>query len=807
MIQNFVTVAVRSFLRNRVISLIHVLGLSIGISASLVTFLIVRYENAFDKFQQDGERVYRVVMDLNMNGIPGHSAAVPAPLANALGEVTGIQDVVPVMTFQGDARVTVTLPGVTPPKVFKEQEGTVFTNGDYFDIMPFEWLAGSAQQSLNDPFSVVLTARRARLYFPGKAVQDVVGQQLNYNGDVTATVTGIVRDLDEVTDFTATDFLSHSTISQTALKDNFMMETWNDWMAYSSLFVKLAPRNDRAGVNAQINNIARRFRAADNPNELTYVLQPLSDMHFNMRYGGFNLRVASKSTLWGLTLLAVFLLTLACINFTNLASAQTSLRAREIGIRKSIGSTRSQLMLQFLSETFCITLLAALVSMALAPVLLDMFRDFIPKGVVFEPWAQPALLGFLLVLVLVVTLLAGIYPSLVLSRLRPVAILKGSLLPAGTGVASFRKVLTVTQFMIAQIFVFGAFMVSKQMHYSLYEDLGYTREAIVYFDVPRGGKDNREPLLNDIRKLGGVSKATTGFLAPAVEGAAFGNIVYKKDGEEIRENVQVRWGDPQYIDVYGIGLVAGRNVRDGKDVHEVLINENYAKALGFNDPGDAINMELLNRETPYTIVGVMRDFHASSMRSPIGPVIFFNSDNNYFYHLSLSPDRAQWASTLDELRAVYMKFYPGQDFKYTFFDESIAKFYKEEQHTARLLNWAMGISMLVSCMGLLGLVMHTSETRTKEVGIRKILGASVGNLVSILSVDFIRLVVIAFALSAPLSWWMTRKWLEGFAYKTPISWWVFVLSGAMMMVVALLSLSFHTFRTATRNPVESLRAE
>ncbi|HTF21926.1 MAG TPA: ABC transporter permease [Chryseolinea sp.] len=512
MIQNFITVALRSFMRNKVISLIHVLGLSIGISASVVIFLIVRFENRFDKFQNNGDRIYRVVMDLNMNGIKGHSAAVPAPLATALAEVTGIDDVVPVMTFQGDAKVSVSLPGTTPERLFKEQEGAVFTEGDYFDMMPFEWIVGSAHRSLQQPFSVVLTERRAQLYFPGKSMQDIVGQQLNYNGEVTATVTGVVRDLHEITDFTATDFLSYSTIAKTVLKENFMMETWNDWMAYSSLYVKLSTNNDRAGVSAQINSITRRFRTVDDQNDLLYALQPLSDIHFNMNYGGFRLRVASKSTLLGLTLLAAFLLTLACINFTNLASAQTSLRAREIGVRKSIGSTRKQLMLQFLSETFCITFLAAVVSMALAPILLDLFSDFIPQGVVFEPWKQPELLAFLFVLTLSVTLLAGVYPSLVLSGLRPVAILKGNMLPLGSGAASLRKILTITQFMIAQVFIFSAFMVSKQIRYSLLEDLGYKQEAIVYFDVPRMAKDNREPLLNDIRKLPAFPRQLPAFL-------------------------------------------------------------------------------------------------------------------------------------------------------------------------------------------------------------------------------------------------------------------------------------------------------
>ncbi|MEJ1238992.1 ABC transporter permease [Chryseolinea sp. T2] len=806
MLKNFFTVAIRSFLRNKAISFIHVAGLSIGISASLLIFLIVHFENSFDKFQPDRDRIYRVVMDLNMNGVDGHSSAVPAPLANAMAEVSGVDAVVPVMTFQGDAKVNVTLTE-SPQKIFKEQEGTIFTTAGYFSIMPFEWIAGAPERALNEPFSVVLTESRVKLYFPGLPLEAAIGKQLNYNEEVTATITGIVRDLHETTHLNATDFISYGTISKTVLKDNFMMDNWNDWMAYSSLYVKLAERNDRAGASEQVNAIAKRFRQAESQNTLTYVLQPLSDIHFNGAYNGFNQRIASKSTLWGLVLIAAFILTLACINFTNLASAQTSLRAREIGVRKSIGSSRKLLIFQFLSETFLIALLACFLSMALTPVLLDLFSDFIPAGVLFQPLAQPEVIAFLIILITTVSLLAGIYPALVLSGIKAVSILKGNVLPSGSGSTVLRKGLIITQFMIAQVFIFGAFMVSKQVNYSLHEDLGYTKDAIVYFDVDRMAKDNREPLLNEISKLPGVSKATIGFLPPATEGAAFGRITFKNQKEEIKERVQVRWGDPEFIDVYGIDVVAGRNIRKGKDVHEVMINETYAKVIGFTDPQMAINEQLFNGETPFTIVGVMRDFHESSMRSPIGSLVFLNNDNSFFFHIALTPESTGWSSSIASIGNLYNRFYPEREFKYTFFDESIAKFYKEEQNTARLLGWAMGISILISCMGLLGLVMHTSETRTKEIGIRKILGASVSNLISILSVDFIVLVAIAFLLAAPLSWWAAHKWLEGFAYKTSISLWVFVVSGVVMIVVAVVALGFHTFKTATSNPVKSLRSE
>jgi len=807
MIRNYLIVSFRQLARNKVVSLTHILGLSIGISASLVIYLLIRFENGFDKFQPDGERIYRVVMDVNFNGVDGHSAAVPAPLANAMGEeITGIDDVVPIMTFQGDAKVNVTVP-ITPQKVFKAQDGVVFTTASYFEMMPFEWIIGSPK-SLHVPFSVILTERRARFYFPGTSLEAIVGRQLSYNDEVTAEVTGIVKDLSESSDLKANDFISYSTIAKTTLKENFMMDNWNDWMAYSSLFVKLSNSNDTAGVSSQINKLASRFRAADSSSRLTYALQPLNDIHFNPLYAGFNLRIASRKTLWALTLVAVFLLSLGCINFTNLASAQTSLRAREIGVRKSVGSSRKQLITQFLGEALCVTILAASLSMAISPLLLDLFRDFLPSGVEFAPWQQPDVAVFLFALVATVALLAGIYPSLILSRLRPTNILKGNVLPSSSSAPMLRRTLTIAQFMIAQVFIFGGFMVSRQLRYSLTQDLGYRKEAIVYFDVARTAKDNREPMLNEIRKLSGVSQATLGFLAPAATGAAFADIVYKKkDGVELKENVQVRWGEPKYLDLYDIKIVEGRNVQNGKDVHEILVNQTYMKEMGFENPTDVIGEQLLKRDQLYTIVGVMRDFHESSLRSLIGPLVFFNSDHNFFFHVALSPVREQWSSTLEQLRMTTAKFYPDHEFKYTFFDESLAQFYEEEQHIASLLNWSMAISMLISCMGLLGLVMHTAEARTKEVGIRKILGASVANVVSLLSWDFIKLVIIAFVLAAPISWWLTDRWLEGFAYKTSMSWWVFALSGAVMIMVAVLALSFQTLKTARANPVNSLRAD
>jgi ABC-type antimicrobial peptide transport system permease subunit len=365
--------------------------------------------------------------------------------------------------------------------------------------------------------------------------------------------------------------------------------------------------------------------------------------------------------------------------------------------------------------------------------------------------------------------------------------------------------------MIAQFFIIAGFVVAKQIRFSNSHDLGFRKEAILSFTLPRDTvADHREYLLGQISGMPGVEMTSAGFLPPAVQGGAFSDISFNNGKEEIKVPVQIRWGDENYLNLYNVEIVAGRNIRTGNAVDELVINETYAKTLGFSDPADAIGQALdIRGGSKYPIVGVMHDFHQSSFHQPIGPLVFRASDTGDFIHVALSSaSPAQtWQETISKIRDEYRTIYPGEEFSFSFFDESIAQFYKQEEQTAKLLNWAMGLSILISCMGLLGLVVHTSQTRRKEIGIRKILGASVRGIVSILSMEFIQLVVLAFIISAPLAWWATTKWLSSYAYKTPISWTVFAGSGLLLVVVAMIFISFQTISTARRNPVESLKSE
>ncbi len=817
MFKNHFKTAWRNIIGNKAFSFINVFGLSIGISAALVIFLIVRYEFSFDKFEKDKDRIYRVVIDAKFNGTEGHSTGVQAPLSNAIrNEVTGVELTVPLMQFQGDATAKVSIEKRTTnePVVFKKQEGIIFTNQQYFQLLNYKWIAGSQKAALENPFSVVLTQSRAKEYFPNTSLQNIIGRQINYNDDLTASVSGVVEDLDEQSVFTAGEFISYATIVKTNLCKQFMMDVWNDWMAYSQLYIKLSKGISPQKTEVQLKNLLDKYDKdanKDAANTMAFHLQPLNDIHFNNKYPAVGGRIADKSTLYGLLAIAAFLLLLGCINFINLTTAQASQRAKEIGIRKTMGSSRKNLVFQFLTETFFITIISTILSAIIAPVLLKMFAGFIPPGLHFDLLHQPSLIIFLILLAVVVGFLSGLYPALILSGFKPVLVLKNQAVSVSsqTRNAWMRKTLTVSQFVIAQFFVIATLMVSKQINYSLNSNIGFITDGIITFEAPQDtiAKHNQQ-LLNEINAIPEVKIASTGFFSPADKGVAYTNISYAEK-KDLKANVQIRWGDPNYLKVYQIKLLAGRDVEPSDTMKEFIINDTYSKLLGFQNPEEALGKQLNFNGKNMPIVGVMKDFHESSTRSPIDPLVFAGSNGSTF-HIRLKPNTdggMEWKNGISKIQKAYESIYPEADFDYQFVDEKIANLYQSEQRTAGLLRWSTALAILISSLGLLGLVIFTTSSRTKEIGVRKVLGATVMQIVSSLSTDFMRLVLLAFVIAAPIAWWATYKWLQNYVYRTDISWWVFIVSGLSMLLIALITLSTQTIKAARANPVDSLRSE
>ncbi|MBS1947258.1 MAG: ABC transporter permease [Bacteroidetes bacterium] len=812
MFKNYFTIAIRNFWRNRVFAFINMAGLSIGISAALVIYLIVHYEFSFEKFQKDGGRIYRIVTNMHFPDNDFKNSGVPGPLPNAVrNEIPGIEESSAFWTAD-QTKVTIIENGET--KVFKKQQRIIYADDHYFKLFPYKWLAGSPGNALNEPNQVVLTESRVKTYFPSVDISKAIGQTIIYNDTVKAALVGIVKDMDEITDFTFQEFISLPTYSE-QLKHNNGWDEWGSVNSASQFFIKFKNKPDTAKSNKELAAV-RKKHEKDAYLSTEHLLQPLSDIHFNADFDAFDQKKAHKPTLYGLIVIALFLLLLGCINFINLTTAQAAQRAKEIGIRKTMGSSRRNLVIQFLSETLLLTVCAAIISIILTPFILKLFSNFIPEGLHFDLLRQPHILIFIFLLVLVVSFLSGFYPAMVLSGYKPVLVLK-NLAYANTSKSRriwIRKTLTVSQFVIAQFFIIATIIVSKQIRFALNKDMGFRKNAIINFNAPYNYQhpdDKQFVLQQKLQAIPGIEKLSLAGEPPASISLAISTMKFNKDGKEIEATVQVKQADTNYFDLYRMKIIAGRNLQQSDTVREYLANEAYAKFLGYQNPADLVGKMINQGKNKIPIVGVLADFNTNSLHSKVGPLVYTcQARSHHTFSVLLSSNGKNtdgWKKTISQITSVWKEVYPEDDFSYTFFDKSIEAFYKTEQQTAQLMNWAAALSIIIGCLGLLGLVIYTTTQRTKEIGVRKVLGASVTQIVSLLSKDFIRLVIIAFIIVTPLAWWAMNKWLEDFAYRTTISWWVFAVTGFVMILIALLTLSIQTIRSATVNPVESLRTE
>jgi len=700
--------------------------------------------------------------------------------------------------------------------LLKKQQGIIYADGTFFDIVGQQWLAGNPATALKDANKVVLTDERARTYFPGLSLSQIIGKQVIYNDSIATTVSGIVKAQTENTDLGFHDIISMATVlNNNGLKKHLSIDNWGMINGSQQLYVKLAPGITVQNIEKQLAVLNKKYVIKHKNFDSAFKLEPLADLHFNSDYHILGGRMANRSVLYSLLIVASFLLLLGCINFINLSTAHAAHRAKEIGVRKTMGSSKLQLITQFLSETGLIAILATLLSIVLTPFLLKAFSNLIPPDLHFNLIKQPDVIIFLLLLIIVVSLLSGFYPSWVLSQYSPVLVLKNQA-HANTGKTRkvwLRKSLTMFQFLIAQVFIMGTFIVAKQIHYTLNKDLGFKKDAIVDFDTPYFTKqpNSRFVLFDRIKSLPGVEMASLGGNTPASDNYSTGEINYKDGKKEIQNDVQFKYGDTNYLKLFHIKILAGRNTLPGDTVKEGVINETYAHILGFTDVRKAVGQNLDWNGVKLPIVGVVADFNMQSLHQPIKPMLFSVALSNcYSIHIALKPQNeagTAWQSTIGQVQKAYKEIYPAEDFEYAFYDDTIGKFYQAEQNISKLLAWATGLAILISCLGLLGLVIYTTNQRTKEIGIRKVLGASVTNIVSILSTDFVKLVLVSFIIALPIAWYAMHKWLQNFAYRTAINWWVFALSGLLMVLIAAVTLSFQTIRAAVANPAQSLKNE
>ncbi len=818
MFKNYFKTAWRNLVKNKTVSLINMAGLAIGMSAALVIFLLVQYDFSFDKFEKDNSRIYRVVSDYDISGQSYHSSGVPDAMPLAVkNEVTGLDAAGPFRTWNDGVKVSISSEKNNTVTIYKKEKNIAFADENYFKLLQYTWVTGSSKTSLSQPYQIVLTETNARRYFPGLTDDRIVGKEVVFDDTIRTIVTGIVKDLKENTDFNFKIFISAATIETPRLKPQDGDE-WGSTNSASQLFIKLSAGTTATQVQNQIASIFKKYYKPTQQTSgiiTTHRLQPLSDLHFNADYDNFNQPLAHKPTLYGLLAIAVFLLLLGCINFINLNTAQASKRAKEIGIRKTMGSSKTQLIFQFLSETFLLTLTAAILSLALTPLLLKAFSNFIPEGFHFNLIQQPGVFLFLLSLLVSVSLFSGFYPALVLSSYKPVLVLKGVAFSDTNKMHSawLRKSLTVFQFVVAQVFIIATILVSKQIRYELNKDLGFKKDAIIYFN-PNYNEDpaKRFVLMNKLKSIPGITMVSLSNTPASSNDGGTRILTYRDDKKEIKTDADKNFVDTNYLKLYQIKLLAGTNLLSSDTMQSFIINETYMHTLGLTDPHQAIGKYLdWGNNVQYPISGVVADFHQKSLHEPINPLVMAsNISQEYNFNIALQSQNSGgnvWKTAITKIEKAYKEVYPDDDFEYSFLDETLAKYYTTEQNTSGLLIWATGLAVFISCLGLLGLAIYITNLRTKEMGVRKIIGASVLQIVSLLVKDFLQPVIIAFIIAVPVAWWGTTNWLQGFAYKTTLSWWIFIVTGISAILIALLTISFQSIKAAVANPVESLRTE
>ncbi len=795
MLSNYLKTSLRNLRRHKTYATINILGLALGMACGLLIFMLVKYHLSFDNFHADSDRIYRIVTEMHRDVI-AHTPGVPSPLGKAFRDDYDFAEKVARIASEED--MTITVVKGNESEFFKEKGGVAITESTYFDIFDFPLLKGDMSTALVQPNTAIITERLARKYF-GDA--DPINKTIQFGDKIDARITGILQDFPKNTSQEAEIFVSYPTLKQ---YNEWLAsdDAWGGIMSGMQCFILLKPQVDVAQVEKVFPAYVTRHRPTST-NVHHYKLQPLDDIHFNADYYG----PMDMKRLWVLSVIGLFLIVTACVNFINLATAQALNRAKEIGMRKVLGSRRSEVFWQFIAQTGVIALLALGLAVVFSLAVLPYVNSWFDAQVSFDVLNDWQLLLFVPALVLLVTFLAGSYPGLILAGFQPVVALKGKLSQQHIGGFNTRRALIVTQFALSQALVIGMIVIAKQMSYSANADLGFDNEAVVMIpvaaDYPQG-----KALKGEMEQLSGVKNVTMCYAAPATNNGGWNTSPrYDNDPEEQEFLVSVKAADADYVESFGLSLVAGRNVFPADTAQEFVVNEAFARKLNLKSPQELLGKNLLlNGDIEGPIVGVIKDFHDASLRDEIHPVAIFTAPDFYNnYAVKINPGNI--TATMAVLEKTWKARHPDQLFDYEFLDDDIASFYETETLMLKLIQVFSALALFIGCLGLYGLVSFMAAQKTKEIGIRKVLGSSIAQILWIFGKEFARLIVIAFVIAAPLAWWLMQNWLADFEYQADIGAGIFVWALLGTFIVAFATVSYQAVRAALMNPVRSLRSE
>ncbi len=753
-----------------------------------------------DTHHRKYDRTYRIVSKYFTPDGDFYTPGVPYPFGKAIrNDYPGVEQVAMIEQWEKPMVSVPTRSG--PDKKFKVTESMgAFVEPSYFRIFDYDWLAGGPAD-LSQPNTVVISAEQAQKYFG--TTTGLVGKLLKLNGRINARIVGVFRDYRDNTDFAYAIMPSWATVKEYR---GSMDDDFGNTNSSTQCYVLLNDQFTAADWDRQMMAFIKKYKPTG-IKDTRFPIQPLRDIHFSADYGG-----VSKSLILSLFIIGIFLIVTACINFVNLATAQALTRSREVGVRKVMGSTQGQLFAQFMGETALITLVATALALGLFQGGQALVQQYMHGAFRFTFYFDPSVIGWLVLLVLSVILLSGVYPALVLAGFKPVVALAGKITARQVGGFSVRRGLVVAQFAISQMLIIGMVVVASQLRFVREKDLGFRKDAILTVQLPFADKQ-------DVVKMGTFRSLATGIPdvakfsysmsgAPQSGWVSQTTIKYDTRPESEKFEPHRKNADANYLDLYGLKLAAGRNLYPSDTVREVLVNETFVRKLGLSRPADVLGKILhINGNTQHPeIVGVVKDFNQVTLQDAIDP-LFITTQATRYFSANLQLRSGNFQRVIGQLEKQYNQVYPDAYFTHQFVDEQIERSYQEEQTMGKLVNFFAGIAVLIGCMGLYGLVLFMVTQRTKEIGVRKVLGASVGSILWLFNREFARLIAIAFLLAAPVAWWVMSQWLKSFEYRIDFGPSIFAVALIATAVVAVLTVSYQSIKAALRNPVKSLRSE
>jgi ABC-type antimicrobial peptide transport system permease subunit len=790
MILNYLKIAFRNLLRYRTYTIINILGLTLGIAAALFIYLIVRYELSYDTYHSRANRIYRINQGAPGSDSPdtGTNHLVAELLRNEVSEVEEAGVVFKLNPDQTQMQIG--------EEMFREPE-TYLVEPNAFKLLDFEWKAGDPTTALDEPNEVVIAASIAQKYFRG----DAIGKVIRFNNNVDLVVTGIISDHPLNTDIPIRIAISHA-LYLTSNKNELPTTLDGGSNSYYQTFALLREGVDPLQFQERLNQLVEKHLGKEKA-EKHYALipQPLTDIHFNV--GNFHQRITSTDTIFALRLIGVFILIIACINFINMASAQAVKRSREVGIRKTLGGKRQHLVFQFLGETFLLTLGALVLAYAIAGQLVGASKALTDIPLNADVMLQPELFVFMVFVLFAVTILSGFYPAFVLSGFQPASALRNKVTVSGL---SLRKGLITFQFLISQVLIVCAFFVVKQNEYFSTGPLGFDKEAILTFDLPSAEASKLSVLRNNLLTRPEITDVTFSLNTPsATINKWWAGLIHPSLKNDT--GVEVKFMDSTYLRMFDIEVIAGTGYVPYGKSDKVVVNETLVKTIGITDVENAIGQTFNYWGQRATIVGVVRDFQTVNLRQGMHPVLLTN--NGYYAKGSAKVDMRHADEAIVSLEKYWKATFPGNFFTYAFLEDDLETFYKEEKKLSRLLTVFAGIAVSIGCIGLFGLITFTTVQRAKEIGIRKVLGATVSNLTGLLSKEFVLLVSVAVVLASPIAWYAMDQWLNRFVNHIPIAEysWIFFVAGGIAVSLALVTVCLQAIKAAFANPVDSLRAE